>query len=43
MDFVTIYWRSSFNGFGSVATMAEANLTIGDAMYTKGDIFGKGL
>jgi len=39
----TIY-RASFSGvFGSIATIADADLTMGGATYIKEDIFGKGL
>lgn len=39
----TIYRTSFSSVFGSVATIADADLTMGDATYTKEDVLGKGL
>lgn len=37
-------YRTSFSSvFGSVATTADADLTMGGATYTKEDVLGKGL
>lgn len=38
-----MYWTSFPKDSGSVATKAEADLIIGDAMYTREDVFGKDL
>lgn len=39
----TVYWISFSSDFGSVATRADADLTMGGATYTKEAVLGRGL